>query len=598
MKQFYLAFLITLSTLVSYAQLTPPEELQSYYSAVDFSKTGLELKTELSNLTISKHSKALTYTEVWSALKVTDEDPDNANNVLLVYGYDDTDNNYSTDRSRNKNTNGGNTGDWNREHIYPKSLGTPNLGTEGPGADAQMLRPSDIDRNADRNNLKYAKGSGHSAFSNNGWYPGDEWKGDCARIIMYMYLRYGEQCLPSNVGFGTSEFTPDDMIDLFLEWNVEDPVSSFEMQRNTYHDNTSNTYAQGNRNPFIDNPYLATAIWGGPVAENTWGSFGTNDTEAPTTPTNLVASNIESTSFTLDWTASTDNVAVASYSINFNGTFYSFAYSNTITIKGLIPETTYTVSVYATDTSGNISEESESITVTTTEASNIEYCISESFTNLTSTQGYYDSQYVDRNWVGDNGLTWKATEARIDETLNNSKVITIRNGELIAPTTTGGIGQLTVTTRQIYSGDSGTFDVYVNDDKVGEIPYSQDITTTTLDNINVGGIVSVKFTNNSIPDSRAMFDDVSWTCYETLYIEDDTLSKVKIYPNPAKNNLVYISTTKDIDVTIYNILGKVILKQHLTAHSKTINVSQLNQGVYVMKLSSDSGSITKKLIKQ
>ena len=33
---------------------------------------------------------------------------------------------------------------------------------------------------------------------------------------------------------------------------------------------SSNTYRQGNRNPFIDNPYLATVIWGGPVAENRW----------------------------------------------------------------------------------------------------------------------------------------------------------------------------------------------------------------------------------------------------------------------------------------------------------------------------------------
>jgi hypothetical protein len=143
----------------------------------------------------------------------------------------------------------------------------------GPGADGHHLRASDVQRNGLRANLPFADGSGNSGKvnSNQYWYPGDEWKGDAARIIMYMYLRYGSQCLPSNVGIGSSAGTPDDMIDLFLEWNAEDQVSDYEIQRNTYHENTSNAFAQGNRNPFIDNPALATAIWGGPEAEDTWG---------------------------------------------------------------------------------------------------------------------------------------------------------------------------------------------------------------------------------------------------------------------------------------------------------------------------------------
>ncbi len=87
---------------------------------------------------------------------------------------------------------------------------------------------------------------------------------------MYMYMRYGAVCLPTAVGVGSKEFTEDDMIDLFLQWNVEDPVSDIEIARNEYHENTSNYAAQGNRNPFIDNPYLATRIWGGNSAEDRW----------------------------------------------------------------------------------------------------------------------------------------------------------------------------------------------------------------------------------------------------------------------------------------------------------------------------------------
>ncbi len=52
---------------------------------------------------------------------------------------------------------------------------------------------------------------------------------------------------------------------LFVRWNAEDPVSQIEIQRNNIIEG-----AQGNRNPFIDNPYLATIIWGGSTAEDLW----------------------------------------------------------------------------------------------------------------------------------------------------------------------------------------------------------------------------------------------------------------------------------------------------------------------------------------
>lgn len=68
------------------------------------------------------------------------------------------------------------------------------------------------------------------------------------------------------------------MTNLLLQWNAEDPVSQNEDTRNTYLGNSSNTYGQGNRNPFIDNPYLATLIWGGNVAQNRWPAiFLAND---------------------------------------------------------------------------------------------------------------------------------------------------------------------------------------------------------------------------------------------------------------------------------------------------------------------------------
>ncbi|WP_242134917.1 endonuclease [Aestuariivivens marinum] len=275
MKHLYFLFLFI--SITCFGQLEPPAELQDYYSGIDFSETGLTLKTSLSNLTINKHTNILSYG--WDAIQATDQNPSNASNVLLIYGWEDgSDSDCTNDLERNINLNGGSNCDYNREHIYAKSKATPAMDNTGPGADGHHIRASDVQRNGERDNLPFADGTGNSGKvnSNTNWYPGDNWKGDVARVIMYMYIRYENQCLPTNIGVGSSASTPDDMIDLFLEWNAEDPVSSYEDNRNAYHV-SENTYAQGNRNPFIDNPYLATLIWGGPVAENRWSSLGVTD---------------------------------------------------------------------------------------------------------------------------------------------------------------------------------------------------------------------------------------------------------------------------------------------------------------------------------
>ncbi|MCF6347704.1 MAG: endonuclease [Flavobacteriaceae bacterium] len=259
-------------------------QIPSYYNDVNLSLTGTALKDELAIKIINTHTLFLSYSQVWDASRITDLNPNDAtqSNVILIYGYNDNDGNYVTDRTRNKNANGGTSGtDWNREHTYARSLGTPNLGTSGSGSDAHHLRPADVTFNGQRGSKKFASGSGNAGNSSGGWYAGDEWKGDIARMMMYMYLRYGNQCLPTNVGIGSSSSTPDAMIDLFLQWNTDDPVSQLEVNRNAYHGNTANTFAQGNRNPFIDNPAFATQIWGGPQAEDLFegGSTGGLSTE-------------------------------------------------------------------------------------------------------------------------------------------------------------------------------------------------------------------------------------------------------------------------------------------------------------------------------
>jgi endonuclease I/chitodextrinase len=266
MKHKSLLLLVLLICGTLYAQ-TP-----TYYNDVNLNLTGQDLKNALETKIVTTHTNFLSYTPgIWTTLQQADLDPNNSNNVLLIYGYDDTDGDLKTDRSRSKTANGGGAGEWNREHAYPKSLGNPNLGTSGPGSDAHHLRASDIQMNASRSNRVFASGNGNASITSQGYfYPGDEWKGDVARMMMFMYVRYGSRCLPNNVGIGNAVAGDANMIDLFLQWNAEDPVNFFEDNRNVVI-----AGIQGNRNPFIDNPALATQIWGGPQAEDRFGSGGT-----------------------------------------------------------------------------------------------------------------------------------------------------------------------------------------------------------------------------------------------------------------------------------------------------------------------------------
>ena len=355
----------------------------SYYNDVDLTLYGTQLKEALATKIIATHTQVLEYTsgrpDVWDATRATDENPNNTNEVILFYGWENgSDQDNTNDRVRSKDlqdSGDGATFVWNREHVFPKSLANPILDTDipGPATDAHHLRAADRSRNSARNNRKYGRGTGTSKYSTldshegldgpntAAWYPGDEWKGDAARMIMYMYMHYGSVCLPTAVGVGSKQFTPDEMIDLFLKWNVEDPVSDIEKARNTYHGNTQNYAAQGNRNPFIDNPYLATRIWGGDSAEDRWGIYTSSDTEAPTTPTNVTLNNISLNAITVSWTASTDNIGVTGYNVYLDGILTTQTTNTSATITDLNTNTTYSFTVVAKDLINNRSTASSAV---------------------------------------------------------------------------------------------------------------------------------------------------------------------------------------------------------------------------------------------
>lgn len=262
--------------LLFFLPLTLFAQIPNYYQGIDFNQTGSQLQADLAALVTATHTHELVYTpEVWEALRLSDLNPENPQNVFLVYGYNDEDEDFVNDRTRNKTLSCHNTdcdGKWVREHVFPKSLADPTFDIQGPGADAHSIRSVDYTWNNSRSNRKFTYGTGDSHITDNGlFYPGDEWKGDVARMMMYMHIRYGERCKASYVG--SSSYTYHfEMPDVFIQWNAQDPVSPHELVRNEVLEEM-----QGNRNPFIDNPYLATLIWGGDEAENTWIELSTQD---------------------------------------------------------------------------------------------------------------------------------------------------------------------------------------------------------------------------------------------------------------------------------------------------------------------------------
>ncbi len=258
-------------------------QIPSYYSSIDFSLTGNSLKAELANLITTTHTTKLPYTsssmDTWDAIQLSDLDPNNSANLNLLYGFNDFNAATNDDRTRDKTLTGNSSciGYWNREHTFPKSLASPTMDTNIPGVstDIHHLRAADCQWNSTRNNRPFTDGQGDAkTVGSTDWYPGDEWKGDVARMMMYLYVRYNSETPATNVGVGSTSYSPfNDMPNIFLEWNTEDPVSINEINRNEA------VYSiQGNRNPFIDNPYLATLIWGGPQAPDFWNTLTCTNT--------------------------------------------------------------------------------------------------------------------------------------------------------------------------------------------------------------------------------------------------------------------------------------------------------------------------------
>lgn len=247
----YLSLLLLFISLRITAQIPA-----GYYDDAD-GLEGTALRSALHNI-IDNHTE-YSYDDLRDfILRESDEDPNNSNNVILLY----------TGRSQAKSTFGGDANDWNREHVWAKSHG--GFGDSPPhGTDAHHLRPTDASVNSNRGNLDFDNGgtenseaSGNYSDSDS-WEPRDAVKGDVARMLFYMAVRYegdaaGELDLElvDNTNSSPSGEPLHGKLSALLEWHVQDPPDDFERNRNEV------VYSyQGNRNPFIDHPEYVACIW-------------------------------------------------------------------------------------------------------------------------------------------------------------------------------------------------------------------------------------------------------------------------------------------------------------------------------------------------
>lgn len=202
-----------------------------------------------------------------SILIESDKDPKNVHNVVLVY----------TGWTVNANLKGPNNKYlWYKEHVW--SVNHIDKGyTSTPSCDLHNLKPINPSVNSSRSDEDFDNGGKPVALDSlpvtfcfsdtDSWEPRIEDKGDVARIMFYMDVRYegteneqdlvlvdevntAKKTIPGKMGFHGKLST-------LLEWNHLDPVDEFERHRNEVI-----CKYQHNRNPFIDHPEFADLIWG------------------------------------------------------------------------------------------------------------------------------------------------------------------------------------------------------------------------------------------------------------------------------------------------------------------------------------------------
>lgn len=233
--------------------------LSQYYGEIT-ANSGDPLRNQLQARIATGHI-VQSYDNVTLAIRQIDRDPDNPNNVLLIYS------GISVDAFSNWT-------EWNRDHIWPRSSG---VGQSGPGfSDFHHLYPCNPGVNTSRSNHSFdwlpqgnpVNNAPGSKRATNWFEPLDYDKGRVARAMLYMDLRYdGSDAGTPNLQLQEFHDPSENIMgkrSTLLEWNRMFPPDQRERLRNDIiysgFQSGQQFIFQGNRNPFIDYPDLADAI--------------------------------------------------------------------------------------------------------------------------------------------------------------------------------------------------------------------------------------------------------------------------------------------------------------------------------------------------
>ena len=470
----------------------------NYYNGTE-GLTGAALKTKLSEI-ITAGALDKGYDGLYNAYPTTDTDRfyENDGSVLDMYSENPTGSDpYNYQHGIKKCGNYKNEGDcYNREHVVPQSF----FGSKAPMvSDLHHIRPTDGKVNGMRSNYPFGMVSSAGFTSKNGgkvgnnttagyggtvFEPIDEFKGDIARMVFYFVTRYesklstfgGENMLGDTAYPGLQLWERD----VFLQWAAQDPVSPAEISRN----NASFDY-QKNRNPYIDHPEWVAAVWGTQII----------DTEAPSTPTNLVLNATSTASASLSWNPSTDNIAVTYYKIFVNGVFHSNSPTSTATVSGLMQGTTYSFYIVAADAAGNVSPQSNTVSGTT----------------LTDNQAPSNPTNLSVLSVGTNNIEiqWSASSDNIGVDAYNIYV----NGTLMGSTNS--------TTSNVANLDPATaYSIYVvAKDAGGNLSGPSNTVTATTNNI---GVNCGDENFETIPASASSYSTYNWTSNGISWTSEDS----------------------------------------------------------------------------
>lgn len=583
-----------------------------YYNSA--TGTGYTLKTQLYNI-IKGHTDR-GYAGLWTTYQTSDRDNQNENDNTIFDLYSENPNGidpynyiYSTDQCGTYAKEGD---CYNREHMVPQSV----FNSSSPMvSDAHFIPPTDGKVNGMRSDYPHGNVTSTSWTSLNGsklgtsavsgytgtvFEPNPAFKGDIARMYFYFATRYenviASYTYPMFNKTSNQVFTTA-FRDMLLAWHAADPVSAREIARNNA------IYArQGNRNPFIDNPNYVNMIWGG----------GTSDTTPPSVPSNLIASSITATSFTLSWTASTDNVGVTGYNVYQNGSLKTTVTGTSTTVSGLTSSTTYSFTVKAKDAAGNISGSGTTLNVTTSSSAPTvsdlyfsEYVEGSSnnkaleITNRTGVSINLSAYSIKKQTNG--AGSWSAGLTLSGTLANNGKYVIVNSSISTACYSSANVS--TSATEMAYNGNdavglfkNGTLIDIIGTFNGGSANFSADETLRRKTTATVPKNTFNKTADwdiYSIDTCNGLGNKMS----NENSIKDSSDISFDIYPNPAKGyfNISLNNFQKGFMVEIYSVLGNKVYENN-DVTSQEINISNLQTGVYLIKISKDSETKIKKVI--